>query len=72
MLSNASERSPRDPEIGSISHGDGKWVVLEISALAVKKAGGPVTVKREVHGRQTPAHLTPELRQKDSESSCPI
>lgn len=26
-MSNASERSPRDPEIGSISRGDGKWAI---------------------------------------------
>lgn len=55
-MSNASERNPRDPEIGSTSRGDGKRAVLEVSALAGKGAGDPITVKGEVHGRQTPAH----------------
>lgn len=43
-MSNASERSPQDPEIGSISHGDSKRVVLEVNAQSVKKAGGPIPV----------------------------
>jgi hypothetical protein len=72
-MSNAAERSPQDPEIGSISRADGKRVVLEVSALAVKKAGGRIPVSREVHGQQTPASLTlTEPRQKDNESSCLI
>lgn len=37
------------------------------STLAGKEAGDPITVKREVHGRQTPGPLTPELR-KDRKS----
>lgn len=38
---NATERSPQDLEITSISFGDGKGVILELSARTVRRVPGP-------------------------------